>query len=248
MQSLKWVVVETLFGLGGGAFLCTAVLNHCVNQGQGCVPRFSYPLRNTDTLLGKSSPLLAACSAVVSYTPCCISSNWQWLIQICLMGKNGCLCSKTIRRNKLLVSQSHTLHGLCKPTTSWSIFVRGDTISVLFCFLIQRNISKQSEAQRKMSAFFQKNCLVSDFWISSWGHGEAVITASCCPGQGDKDIYHQRLKWACQSPEVERSPHRKGPLRHRAGGGGLDIHPLNKGQCICKASIFPTVLLITELS
>lgn len=37
-------------------------------------------------------------------------------------------------------------------------------------------------------------------------------------------------KWACQSPEVERSPHRKGPLRHRAGGGGLDIHPLNKAS------------------
>lgn len=61
------------FGLGGGAFLCTSVLNRCVNQGQGCVPRFSYPLSVTQILFLESPAHFWQPAQQLSPTPpCCI--------------------------------------------------------------------------------------------------------------------------------------------------------------------------------
>lgn len=213
----------------------------CESRTRLCSQVLLSPLRNTDTLSGKPSPLLAACSAVVSYTPMLhFHQTGNGLSRSAWWERTGCLCLKPSEGISYLSLE---------PYLTWSVqtnyklkyFCKRRHTPVLFCFLIQRNISKQRSSKENVSFLSKKkNCLVSDFWISSWGHGGGSgITASCCPRQGDKDIYHQGLKWACQSPEVERSPHRKGPLRHRAGGGGLDIHPLNKGQCITKPPSSP---------
>jgi len=91
-----------------------------------------------------------------------------------------------------------------------------------------------------MSAFFKKKLFfkwfVNQQLRPQWRQRDYCSLLFPPGGQG---CYHQGLKWACQSPDLERSPHRKGPLRHWAGGGGLDTHPLNKGQCFAKPPSSP---------
>lgn len=95
------------FGLKvGGALLFTAVLNSCVNHGMGLCCRVLLPsLHNVAMLSEKPCPLLAAwLSSSLMRSNVALSSNWQGLIQICLMGRNRLLVSKNIRRNKPLVT------------------------------------------------------------------------------------------------------------------------------------------------
>ena len=115
------------FGPGGGAFLFTTVLNSCVNQGQSCVPRFSYPLSVTQLFFLESpAHFWQSAQRCLLRSHVAFSSNWQWLIQICLMGRNGLLVSKTIRRNKLLVTRAIP-YMVCANQLQVEVFLQEET-------------------------------------------------------------------------------------------------------------------------
>ena len=160
------------FGLGGGAFLFTAVLNSCVNQGQSCVPRFSYPLSVTQLFFLESrAHFWQSAQHCLLRSHVAFSSNWQWLIQICLMGRNGLLVSKTIRRNKLLVTRAIP-YMVCANQLQIEVFLQEETRPGFF--LIQRNISKQRSSKENVS-FLKKKKIFFVFYVICESASEATM-------------------------------------------------------------------------
>lgn len=124
----------------------------CESRTRLCSQVLLSPLRNADTLSGKPSPLLAACSAVVSYTPMLhFHQTGSGLSRSAWWERTGCLCLKPSEGISYLSLE---------PYLTWSVqtnyklkyFCKRRHTPVLFCFfLIQRNISKQRSSKENVS-------------------------------------------------------------------------------------------------
>lgn len=152
MQSLKWVVVVELFLFWswrwGIPFYCS-FKQLCESRTRLCSQVLLSPLCNAATLSGKPSPLLAACSAVVSYAPMLhFHQTGNGLSRSAWWEGTGCLCLKPSEGTSYLSLEQYLTWSV-QTNYKLKYFCKRRRAQVFFFFLIQRNISKQRSSKEK---------------------------------------------------------------------------------------------------
>ena len=191
MQSLKWIVGELFlfWSWRWGIPLYCSFKPLCESRTRLCSQVLLCPLCNTATLSGKPSQLLAACSAVVSYTLMLhFHQTGNGLSRSAWWEGTGCLCLKPSEGTSYLSLEQYLTWSV-QTNQKLKYFCKRRHTPFFFFFNPEKYL--QAEKLKGKCQLFKKkkNCFLSDLWISSWGYnGGSGITAPCSSRQGDKDV------------------------------------------------------------